>query len=566
MSRTVGARLVRACVGGLLLTTLVSCAVRRGPPPSTDIDEDSVRADIRALASDDFEGRLPGSAGEDKTVAFLTARFRKLGLKPGNGDSFVQEVPVVELRPSADPTASISGRGTTRPLVYKQDMVIWSQRLDAEVTVTHSELVFVGYGIVAPEYGWNDYAGLDVQGKTVVVLVGDPGSAGADPKLFNGRTMTAYGLVSYKVEEAAREGASAILLVDDPKATGYPWDVIVNDGTTPHLELSSADANATPSSATAPSAMPPSAPPSVAIEGWLSNPAAHRLFAQAGVEFTAAVAAAGKPGFKARILPIALDAQVYHSMRRFHSANVIAILPGEKRRHEYIFYTAHWDHLGRASSAGNPVYNGAVDNATGVAGLLALAQSFHRTRPPPDRTIVFLSLTGTESNRVGSRYYTQHPIFPLDINLDTLQVGGPTRDVTVVGFGESELDGYLRDMAALQGRELHADPHPDLGGYYGSDNYSFAQAGVPAMVAFGGTDDAARGPAFGQAELDDYYAHRFHQTSDQYRDSWDLRGLVSDLTLYYRVGLRLAQTRRFPRWSAKSEFRAIRERSRESID
>jgi Zn-dependent M28 family amino/carboxypeptidase len=472
---------------------------------------------------------------------------------------------VIQLSPSADPTVSISGRGTTHPLVFKKDIVIWSKRLDAEVAVTSSELVFVGFGIVAPEYGWNDYAGLNVQGKTVVVLLGDSGSVGADSnaKLFNGRTMTSYGRWSYKIDEAARQGASAILLVHDPIATGYPWDVIVNDAMTPQLELATANANGGPNAN--------EAAPSVAIEGWLSAPAAQQLFAHAGVDFSAAVAAAAKPGFKAMSLPITLDAQVYHSIRGFNSANVVAVLPGEKRRHEYIVYTAHWDHLGRASSPGNAVYPGAVDNATGVAGLLALAQSFHRTRPPPDRTIVFIALTGEESDRVGSRYYVQHPIFPLedtvaDINMDALQVGGPTRDVTVIGFGQSDLDGYLREVAALQGRELHADPHPELGGYFRSDNYSFAQVGVPAMVAFGGTDDAARGPAYGQAQIDDYYAHRFHQTGDQYSDSWDLRGAVTDLTMYYRVGMRLAQTRRFPRWTAKSEFRAIRERSRESID
>lgn len=556
MSRTVGMGLFGACVSCLLLTVLAGCAARRAPPPSTDIDEDMLRADIRVLASDDFEGRLPGTAGEDKTVAFVTARFRKLGLKPGNGDSFLQQVPVVELRPSADPMLSVAGHGTTRPLVYQQDMMIWSARLDAEVSVTRSDLVFVGFGIVAPEYDWNDYAGLDVHGKTVVVLVGDPGSAGADPKLFNGRTMTSYGRWSYKIEEAARKGASGVLLIHDPIATGLPWQVIVNDAATPHLELASAD---------------PDAAPPTAVEGWLSKPAAQRLFAQAGADFSALVAAAAKPGFKATSLPLALDAQVFHSLRRFNSANVVAILPGETRRHEFIVYSAHWDHLGHASSSGNPIYNGAVDNATGVAGLLALAQSLHRTQPQPNRTIVFLAFTGEESDRVGSRYYAQHPLFPLedtvaDINLDGLQVGGPTRDVTVVGFGQSDLDGYLRDMAALQGRELHADPRPELGAYFRSDDYSFAQVGVPAMVAFGGTDDSARGPVFGQAQLDDYYAHRFHQTSDQYSDSWDLRGMVADLTLYYRIGIRLAQTRRFPRWSAKSEFRAIREHTRESID
>ncbi len=541
--------------GLLLLGLLAACGgpIKRLPPPSTDIDEDLLRSAVRTLSSGEFEGRQPGTAGEDKTVAYLAAEFKKIGLKPGNGDSFLQQVPVVELLASPDAALTVAGRGAPRVLAYRQDMVIWTKRAVPQSQLVHSELVFVGYGIVAPEYGWDDYAGVDVHGKTVVVMLEDPGTAG-DGKLFKGRTMSSYARPGYKLAEAARHGASGVLLVHDAAAS-FAWDVVVNGATAAQLVRAGADADAG----------------AAAIEGWLSGGAARGIFAQAGLDFAALTAAAARPGFRAMPIGLFVDAEVHNTIRRFNSANVIATLPGRRRGGEYVVYTAHWDQLGRAASpAGDDgIFHGAVDDATGVAGLIALAQSFKRTLPPLERTIVFLAVTGAESGLVGSKYYVEHPVFPLaetvaDINLDAMQVGGPTRDVTVLGFGQSELEGYVREAAALQGRELHADPHPEAGAFYRSDNFSFATAGVPALYAFAGTDDSARGPVFGQAQLDDYYEHRYHRSSDRYSEDWDMRGMVEDLTLYYRVGVRLAQTRRFPNWLAGSEFRAARERSRDS--
>jgi Zn-dependent M28 family amino/carboxypeptidase len=541
------------CAGCLLI--LAACAAHRPPPPSTDIDEEAFRDYVRTLASDAFEGRKPGTPGETKTVDYLVDQFRRLNLKPGNGTSYLQQVPMVEILPSSAPTLVITGHGASRALAYKTDMVIWSKRVAAAAVVKNSELVFVGYGIVAAEYGWNDYAGTDVHGKIVVVLVNDPGHVSDDPTVFKGRNMTYYGRWTYKVEEAARQGASGVLLIHDTDAASYGWDVVLSSWTGAQLDKDSVDGNAG----------------RAAIEGWITGAAARALFAQAGLDFSSLTAGAAHPGFKPIPMGLFADAEVHDAIRRFTSPNVIAILPGNARHREDILYTAHWDHLGRAEgSNGGEIFHGAVDNASGVAGLLVLAQSFVRTRPPPDRSIVFIAFTGEESGLLGSSYYAANPVYPLsstvaDINMDALHIGGPTRDVTVIGFGQSELEGYLRDAAALQGRELHAEPKPENGDYFRSDNFSFAKVGVPALYAVGGIDDSARGPAWGQAQLDDYNAHRYHQPGDVYSPDWDLRGTVMDLRLYYRVGLRLAQTRRFPNWYSTSEFRAARERSREGL-
>ncbi len=543
---------VCACAGMLAACT----AHLRGPPPTTDIDEDRYREDIRILASADFEGRRPGTAGEDKTTAFLVAQFRRIGLKPGNGDSYLQQVPVVESTLTESPICRITGRGASRSLAYKQDVLLWTKRAEPAAEVSQSELVFVGFGIVAPEYDWNDYAGVDVHGKTVVVLTGDPGRTGSDEKIFKGRTMTSYGGWSHKIAAAARAGASAVLLVHDPDAGAMPWEALVNSRSGPQLAAATADDGAT----------------EPVIEGWLSNPAARALFAQAGFDFGGLTSEAGRPGFHARPLGLELNAQLSQGLRRFNTANVVAMLPGSKRRHDAIIYSAHWDHLGTASGpGGDTFYPGAADDAAGVAGLLAIAQSFKHTVPPPDRTILFLAFTGEESGLLGSQFYVEHPLIPLadtvaDINLGLLHIGGPTRDVTVIGFGQSELEGYLREVASLQGRELKADPRPEAGEYFRADDFSFAKAGVPALVAMGGVDDSARGPVWGQAQLDDYYEHRYHRVTDQYSDAWDVRGTIEDLTLYYRIGMRLSQTRRFPNWYVSSEFRAARERSRDSSD
>ena len=537
-------RVPAAWFGGALVL-LGACTGQRTPPPSAEIDETGYRDAVRVLASDDFEGRAPGTPGEDKTVAYLAGQFRKLGLKPGNGDSYLQPVPLVEIRAAGGATLVVSGRGTTKSLEYAKDMVIWTRRELPESALQRSGLVFVGYGIVAPEYQWNDYARIDVHGRTVVVMVGDPGYGSRDPKVFRGNALTYYGRWTYKVEEAARQGAAGVLLIHDSGAAGCAWSAVVNGLTGLHLATAAADAGAG----------------TAAIEGWLSGAAARALFAQAGVDYEASTAAAVRPGFAAIDLGLAADAQVNNTLRRFSSSNVIAILPGARRKHEYVIYTAHWDHLGRQPvEAGGAIFNGAVDNATGVAGLLMLAQSFSRTQPPPDRSLVFIAFTGGEAGLLGSGYYADHPVYSMQqtvgaLNLDQMHIGGPTRDVMIIGYGNSELEESLREAALLQGREVHPDPNPELGMYYRSDQLSFARGGVPALYAKAGLDDSARGPAWGRAQLDDYLAHRYRQTTDKYSADWDVRGALEDLRLYYDVGNRLSRSRRFPRWYPNSEFR-----------
>jgi Zn-dependent M28 family amino/carboxypeptidase len=541
---------VRSLGAGLLAAMLAACATHKEPPPSTDIDETGFRDDVRALASEEFAGRRPGTPGEDKTVAFLTAQFRKLGLKPGNGDSYVQQVPLVEILAGSDATLSVAGR-SARPLRYGAEMVVWTKRAVPTAQLEHSGLVFVGYGIVAPEYRWNDYAHIDVHGKTVLVLANDPGYGSKDPGVFKGNAMSSYGRWAYKFEEAARQGAAGVLLIHDAAAVGYGWNVVASSWTGPQLELAAADDNAG----------------RAAIEGWISNEAGRALFSDAGLDYEAQRAAAARPGFKAIDMGLRVDAQVHNSIRRLSSANVVALLPGGQRKHEYVLYTAHWDALGRDSSGA--IFHGAVDNATGVAGLLMLAQSFSRTKPPPDRSIGFIAFTAEESGLLGSAYYVENPVFPLHqtagvLNLDGLHIGGRTRDLVVYGAGNSELEEYVRGAALLQGREVHAEYRPEQGLYYRSDQFNFVRYGVPAIYAKAGIDDSARGPVWGQAQLDDYMAHRYRQPDDKYSEDWDVRGAVDDLTLYYEVGDRLARTRRFPRWYPTSEFSGSHRHDRET--
>jgi len=525
--------------------TLPGCSMHpKEPPPSTDIDDSAFGDHVRVLASDDFLGRKPGTPGEDKTVSYLIEKFHKLGLKPGNGGSYVQQVPLVQITPSADATLSVTTSSGARNLVFGKDIVIWTKRAAPEIKVSRSELVFVGYGIVAPEYSWNDYANLDVHGKTVVVLANDPGYASKDPTVFKGNAMSDYGRFAYKLEEAARQGAQGVLLIHDAVAMGYGWNVIQATWTGAQFELAAADGNAG----------------RAAIEGWIQNDAARSLFAAAGLDFTRLTVAAAYPGFKAVPMGIKVDATLHNAIRAFNSQNVIALWPG-RRGHEYVMYAAHWDSLGvDAARSGHNTFNGAVDNATGVAGLLVLAQSFVRTDPKPDRSIAFLATTAAEPDLLGSQYYVDNPLLPLRqtvaiINVDTLLNGGRTRDVSILGFGNTDLEDTARAEALLQGREAHAEPSPQLGLYFRSDGYSFARRGIPVLYVQAGVDSAARGPVWGKAQIEDYFARRFRQTSDQYSPDWDVGGAVADLTLYYQVGLRVANSRRFPRWYPNSEFR-----------
>jgi Zn-dependent M28 family amino/carboxypeptidase len=543
MRRVEGLLAFAACAG----LTLTGCTVHPKEPISTDIDDTALGDHVRVLASDDFLGRKPGTPGEDKTVAYLTDQFHKLGLKPGNGASYVQQVPLLQITASADATLSAAVPGGARNLVFGKDMVIWTKRAVPEVRLSHSELVFVGYGIVAPEYSWNDYANIDVHGKTVVVLANDPGYASKDPTVFRGNAMTDYGRLAYKLEEAARHGAQGVLIVHDAAAMGYGWGVIQATWTGAQFELAAADGYAG----------------RAAIEGWLQMDAARALFSAAGLEFPRTAVAAAHPGFKAVPLGISIDASIHNAIHAFSSQNVIALWPG-RRKHEYVLYTAHWDSLGvDAALPGHNIFNGAVDNAIGAAGLLSIAQSVVRTDPKPERSIAFLATTAAEPDLLGSQYYVDNPILPLRqtaavLNVDTLLDGGRTRDVSILGFGNTDLEDTARAEALLQGRESHAEPNPQYGLYFRSDSYSFARRGVPVLYVQSGVDSAARGPAWGRAHIEEYFAHRYRSTRDQYSPDWDVGGPVVDLMLYYHVGMRLANSRRFPRWYPNSEFRPRR--------
>ncbi|MCW2366802.1 Zn-dependent M28 family amino/carboxypeptidase [Sphingobium sp. B7D2B] len=523
------------------------------PQPGRLIDINLLKSVTRTLSSDAFEGRAPGTVGEEKTVSYLIAQMRKVGLKPGNKGSWTQDVPLVELTPSPDMTLRIAGAKTAINLAYKTDMVAGTYRVVPASTVAASDMVFVGYGINAPERGWNDYAGVDVRGKTVVILVNDPDyeMEGLDGP-FEGRAMTYYGRWTYKYEEAARQGAAAALIVHETFPAAYPWDVVVSSWTGPQLNID----------------VPGDHMDQSAAAGWLTLDAAKRVFAAAGKDFAALSAAAKRSGFRAVPLgDLKASITINNTIRRQRSRNVIGILPGTSRPDDYVLYTAHWDHLGRCEPIdGDDICNGAVDNATGTAALIALAKA-HRDAGPTARTLVFLAVTAEEAGLLGSAYYAENPVFPLartvgGINMDALNMAGPTRDVVVIGGGKSELELFLERAVKDAGRVIKPEPAPEKGSFYRSDHFSFAKQGVPMLYAESGEDLVDGGVTAGQAAAEDYTVHRYHKPQDEYDPRWTWAGAASDLQLHYRIGRELAQSDVWPNWFSTAEFRTIRDESR----
>ena len=508
------------------------------------------------LSSDAYGGRAPATEGGKLTTAYLEREFRALGLKPGNGDSFLQAVPVTELLTDSSTTLTFTGTNFDARLSYGDQMVVGTQQQLTSTALKDSPVVFVGYGIVAPERDWNDYAGIDVRGKTVVILVNDPGYATQDGELFNGNAMTWYGRWVYKYEEAARQGAAGALIIHETGAAAYGWNVVENSWSGPQISLTAQDNNTDKSE----------------VIGWLSQGSARALFAGAGLNYDAEVAAAAKPGFRARPLAdIKANLSLDNTIRRSSSNNVIAVIPGSKRPGEIIIYTAHWDHLGtNPGIAGDNIYNGAQDNATGTAGLLSLAQLFSQLPEPPERSVAFLAVTAEESGLLGSQWYGENPLFPLattvaNINMDGLNVYGPMRDVVVVGYGNSELEDYLRDAVALQpGRYVAAEPHPQRGYYYRSDHFNFARQGVPALYAESGEDSFEHGREWGAKQAQEYTTNRYHSTNDEYNPDWDMNGAALDIMLYFEIGLRLSRESTFPNWYPGAEFRSVRDASASS--
>jgi len=530
----------------------VLAAAARAAPPAAPVSGRVFEQHLARVASDEFEGRKPGTSGERITVDYLVSEFRKLGLEPGVGGSYLQPVKLVEITASSDTSLSVETPAGRQALAYGDDAVIWTKRVQREVAIADSPLVFVGYGVVAPEAGWNDYAGVDMHGKTAVILINDPGFATNDPGLFRGRALTYYGRWIYKFEEAARQGAAGAIIVHETEAASYPWDVVVNGGIGPRLDMATPDGNSG----------------RAAIEGWMTRDAARRLFAAMGQDFEALRLAANRRGFRPVPLPGRASASLRNAIRESTSSNVVGVIRGSKRPDEYVVYCAHWDHLGRAiGRGGDAIFNGAEDNGTGIAGLLAIADAFRRAKTPPERSVVFLSVTAEEAGLIGSAQYVEDPPFPLAstagvINMDAMHFGGPRRDIRVVGYGYSELQDYLVDAAKAAGRVVKPEPTPEKGFFFRSDQFNFARRGVPSLYTKLGIDDVEHGAEWGQRQEDEYYAVRYHKPADEYHPGVDLRGSLQDLQLLYAVGARLARERRFPNWYPDSEFRAIRDRSR----
>jgi len=531
--------------------TLLGCS-QSLEDPTAAMSERSLAGHIRVLSSDAFEGRAPASRGEERTVAYLVERFAALGLRPGNGSSWTQDVPLVGISTAPGAALEVAGGATGLRFVNGLEAVLFSKRVAPRATLDASEMVFVGYGVTAPEAGWDDFKSLDLRGKTLVVLVNDPDFASLEPGAFGGKRMTYYGRWTYKFEEAARRGAAGVLLVHDDAPAGYDWAVVTGSWTGEQFDLATPDGNAG----------------RVAVEGWLRRDAALQLFAAAGQDLVALEQAAQSKDFRPVALGLRASVTLENTVRTQPSRNVIALLPGAGRADEYLVYLAHWDHLGvDPTLAGDQIFNGAVDNASGTAGLLELAAAFGALDPRPARSIVFLAVTAEESGLLGSQHYASQPVFPLArtvaaINMDSMNVDGPTHDVTVIGRGASELEDLLEQAAGVQGRTLTDEPSPEKGYFYRSDHFNFAKRGVPVLYAEGGVDLVAGGPAAGRAASERYRRAAYHKPGDELHADWDLSGALQDLQLYYAIGHTLATSESWPNWRAGNEFRAARDASR----
>jgi Zn-dependent M28 family amino/carboxypeptidase len=540
----------------LLMLSMAAACGKPSPPTLAqlpDVDVNQVMAHTKVLSSDEYEGRAPGTKGEELTVAYLVDQFKKIGLKPGNTDgSYIQKVPLVGITPT--PAPLIFSKGTKQlTLKWKEDVVAWTKHVVDEASIDKSEVVFVGYGVVAPEFNWDDYKGVDVKGKTLVMLVNDPpvpdpSNAGElDAKTFGGRAMTYYGRWTYKYEIGAMKGAAGVLIVHETGPAGYGFNV-VQGKTGEQFDLVTPDKNM---------GRP-------AIEGWITLDRARDLLKLAGHDFDALKRQAATREFKPVPLGVIASMTIRNTLRTIESQNVMGKVEGADAalKNEYVVYTAHWDHYGKTAEG---VFHGAVDNAVGTAGLLEVARAFTKVMPPPKRSILFVSVTAEEQGLLGSQYYSVTPVYPLaktvaEINMDGLNVHGRTKDVTLVGYGASELDDYAKAAASEQGRTVHGDAEPEKGFYYRSDHFNFAKQGVPALDPDEGIEFVGKTADYGQKVRDDYTNNRYHTPKDIITPEWDLSGAAEDLKLFFAVGYRVAEADKFPEWRAGNEFKAIRDK------
>ena len=528
------------------------------PHPTTtpDINAADLSARDKAISDDAFQGRGPGTKAGEAASQWIADEMKRIGLKPGNRGSYFQPVPAVNIALDASKSSLVfdTAQGQINPKFPDED-VYWTPRFKSdEVKVAKAPLVFVGYGVVAPEYNWNDYAGVDVKGKTVVILINDPGNedASPDPKFFKGKAMTYYGRWTYKYEEAARQGAAAAIIVHETAPAGYGWQVVrnSNSGSKSWLDARDKDMSMVP------------------IQGWITLDTAKDLFKRAGLDYEQLKAAANKPGFKS--VPMTgetLSADAHSTITHMTTRNVVGVVKGSKRPNEYVLYTAHWDHLGVKPDVAGPdkIYNGAVDNGMGISSILEIAEAFAHDKPAPQRSVAFIGWTMEEQGLLGSEYFSKHPLWPLNhivggVNLDANLPEGRAHDMIVVGNGASELEDRLATVLKTQGRVISPDPEPEKGYFYRSDHISLAKVGVPMLDPGGGYDLLNGGKEAGQAVRDDYRIHHYHQPSDEWNANWDLSGPVSDLDALYTFGDELANSDAWPDWYQGNEFRSIRDK------
>jgi Zn-dependent M28 family amino/carboxypeptidase len=535
------------------------------PAPSTSthvpigqlppIDLDALLAHTKTLASDEYEGRAPGTKGEELAVTYLADQFKKAGLKPGNTDgTYFQSVPLVGITPTPAPLVFKKG-AQQQTLKWKDDVVAWTKHVAPSASIENSELVFVGYGVDAPEFNWDDYKGTDLKGKTLVMLVNDPpvpdpnNPGELDAKTFGGKAMTYYGRWTYKYEIGAQKGAAGVLIVHETGPAGYGFNVIQGK-TGEQFDLVTPDKNMG----------------RVAVEGWITLDQTKALMQSAGQDFDALKAQAATRGFKPVPLGVTASMTIKNSLRTIASRNVVAKVEGSdpKLKDEYVVYTAHWDHFGKTADG---IFHGAEDDALGCAALIEVGRAFTKLPAPPRRSILFLAVTAEEQGLLGSQYYSVTPIYPLaktvaDINMDSWNTHGRTKDLTLVGFGASDLDDYARDAAAEQGRVVHGDAEPEKGFFYRSDHFNFAKQGVPALDPEGGVEYIGKPPDYGKQVRDEWTERRYHTPKDVVYPDWDLSGVNEDLKVYFAVGYRIAQADKIPEWKPGNEFKAKRDQMR----
>ena len=551
----------------IFVVALFACARKPGESPATpgaqdlkpsldSITSDDLLKHIKVLASDEFEGRAPGTKGEELTTNYLTEQFKAIGLEPGNPDgSYVQKVPLAGFK--GEPQSFFASGQKRMALKFPDDYVAVSRRFQTEVSVKDSDVVFVGYGVVAPEYGWDDYKGVDVKGKTIVMLINDPAipdpadPAKLDESMFKGRAMTYYGRWTYKYEIASEKGAAAAVIVHETAPAGYPYEVVKGSWGRENFDTKRPDGNAG----------------RVAVEGWVNLETANKLFALGGMDLATLKKSALRKDFK----PVPLNAKasftIKNTLREVQSNNVLGRLEGSdsKLKDECVIYSAHWDHLGKDEKLkGDQIFNGALDNASGVAALLELAEAFVKLKPAPKRSVIFLAVTAEENGLLGAKYYSENPLYPLaktvaNINMDGVNQWGRTRDIVVIGLGNSTLDDVVKDIAQQNGRTVKPDAEPEKGFFYRSDHFEFAKQGVPALYTDSGTEFIGKPEGYSQQKRDEYTEKDYHKVSDEIKPDWDLSGAIEDTALLFQVGYRVAQEDKYPEWKPGTEFKAKRE-------